>query len=132
VDAGLLEKLTGGNRQWSGPCVVVLDAEASVKTPGPDSIVAGGQKSYAPRFASGRIEADTCCLLKEHGALAMVAQQSYKDGTGAIKMRQTLVVADLDHVVAVEFARLTPLKALGVEPPVIREDAEYRSGMLVG
>jgi hypothetical protein len=61
----------------------------------------------------------------------LVAQQSYKDGTGAIKLRQTLVVADLNHVVAVEFTKLTPLKSLGIEAPVIRED-EYRAGMLVG
>jgi hypothetical protein len=132
VNAVLIEKLLGGDREWSGPCVVVLDAEASVKTPGPDSIQGGGQKSYAPRFSSGRIEADTCCLLKDHGALLMVAQQSQKDGTGAVKLRQTLVVADLAHVVAVEFAKLAPLARLGVEPPVIREDAEYRPGMLVG
>jgi hypothetical protein len=132
VNAVLVEKLFGGDREWSGPCVVVLDAEASVKTPGPDSIQGGGMKSYAPRFSSGRIEADTACLLKDHGALLMVAQQTHKDGTGAVKLRQSLVVADLAHVVAVEFARLTPLDALGVEPPVIRENAEYRPGMLVG
>jgi hypothetical protein len=132
VDAGLLEKLLGGDHEWSGPCVVVLDAEASVKTPGPDSIQGGGLKSYAPRFSSGRIECDACYLLKEHRALLMVAQQTQKDGTGVVKVRQTLVVADLAHVVAVEFPQLGPLRALGVEPPVIREDAEYRPGMLVG
>ena len=127
----LVEELLGGDREWSGPVVVVLDAEASVKTPGPDSVVTGGQKSYAPRFSSGRIEADSCYLLKEHSALAVVSQQSFKDSTGASHMRQTLVVADLAHVVALEFTKLTPLKRLGVEAPVINE-SEYRAGMLVG
>jgi hypothetical protein len=131
VNAVLIEKLLGGDREWSGPCVVVLDAEASVKTPGPDSVVTGGQKSYAPRFSSGRIEADACYLLKEHAALVLVSQQSFKDSTGAQHMRQTLVIADLAHVVALEFTKLTPLKRLGVEAPVINE-AEYRAGMLVG
>ena len=127
----LVEKLLGGDREWSGPVVVVLDAEASVKSPGPDSVVTGGQKSYAPRFSSGRIEADACYLLKEHSALVLVSQQSYKDSTGASHMRQTLVVADLAHVVALEFTKLAPLKRLGVEAPVISE-SEYRAGMLVG
>ena len=131
MNAVLVEKLLGGDREWSGPCVVVLDAEASVKTPGPDSVVTGGQKSYAPRFSSGRIEADSCYLLKEHSALVLVSQQSFKDSTGAMHMRQTLVVADLAHVVALEFTKLTPLKRLGVDAPVISE-AEYRAGMLVG
>ena len=55
MDAAFLERLLGGNRSWSGACVVILDAEASVKTPGPDSIATGGQKSYAPRVSSGRL-----------------------------------------------------------------------------
>jgi hypothetical protein len=105
VNAVLVEKLLGGDREWSGPCVVVLDAEASVKTPGPDSVVTGGQKSYAPRFSSGRIEADACYLYKELSALVLVSQQSYKDSTGAAHMRQTLVVADLAHVVALDGGR---------------------------
>jgi len=132
VDAGLIEKLLGGNREWSTPCVVILDAEAAVKTPGPDSIMGGGQKAYAPRYASGRIEADACCLLKEHGALLMVSQQSNKDNTGSVVVKQTLVVADLAHVVGLEFPRLGLLKALGMTPPSIPEDAHYRPGMLVG
>jgi len=131
VNAVLVESLLGGDREWSGPCVVVLDAEASVKTPGPDSVVTGGQKSYAPRFSSGRIEADACYLLKDLSALVLVSQQTFKDSTGASHVRQTMVVADLAHVVALEFTKLTPLKRLGVEAPVISE-AEYRPGMLVG
>ncbi len=132
MNAALIEKLLGGGREWSGPCVVVLDAEASVKTPGPDSVVTGGQKAYAPRFSSGRVDADACYLLKEHSALLMVSQQPFKDSTGAAHLRQTLVVADLEHVIALEFTRLDPLKGLGIAAPVIREDVEYRPGMLVG
>ncbi|HVK17564.1 MAG TPA: hypothetical protein VM533_11505 [Fimbriiglobus sp.] len=131
MNAVLVESLLGGDREWSGPCVVVLDAEASVKTPGPDSVVTGGQKSYAPRFSSGRIEADACYLLKDLSALVLVSQQTFKDSTGASHVRQTMVVADLAHVVALEFTKLTPLKRLGVEAPVIN-DSEYRAGMLVG
>lgn len=128
----LLDRLLGGERAWSGPCTVVLDADAAVKAPGPDHIHGGGVKAYAPRYASGRIEADACCLLKEHNALLLVQQVIHKDSTGAESVRQTLVVADIGHVVAVEFAHTQPLSQLGVSAPFIPDDGEYRPGTLVG
>src|SRR5262245_42068463 len=94
VDAGLLEKLLGGNRGWSPACTVSFDGDAAVKTPGPDNIMSGGMKSYAPRYATGRIEADSCYLLKEHRAMIVVQQAKYRDATGAEHIRQTLIVAD--------------------------------------
>jgi hypothetical protein len=132
MDAGLLEKLLGKNREWSSACVVVLDAEATVRSPGPDTILGGGIKSYAPRFGSGRVEADTCCLVKESNALLMVRQETHRDGTGQEFIKQTLLIADLNHVSAVEFTHLGILKNLGIAMPFIPEDTEYRPGTLVG
>ena len=57
MHAGLLSKLFGSERQWRGPCTVVLDAAASIQTSGADSIVHGGTKVYAPRMISGRVAA---------------------------------------------------------------------------
>jgi hypothetical protein len=132
MDAGLLETLLGGDRTWSPACVVVLDADAAVRTPGPDHILGGGVKTYAPRYATGRIEADACCLLKDRNALLVVQQQTYKDGTGRDVTKQALLVADVGHVVGLEFASLAPLQALGVPAPLFPDDHEYRPGTLVG
>ena len=54
MDAGLLKQLFGPARGWNGPCVVLVDAETSVKTTGPDSIVTGGVKTYAPSSSGSR------------------------------------------------------------------------------
>ena len=48
VDAGFLERLLGGSRVWAGPCTVILDAEAAVKTPGPDSIAVPLRHTQSP------------------------------------------------------------------------------------
>jgi len=132
VDAGFLERLLGGSRAWTGPCTVILDAEAAVSTPGPDSIVTGGQKSYAPRVSSGRLTADTTFLLKEEGVLLAVEEVRFKDATGQSRVKKTLAVVDVRHIVGLEFDGLRQLKVLGVaEPPVVKE-TEYRPGTLVG
>ena len=60
MDAAFLDRLLGC-RRWAGPCIVVLDSAASVKTPGPDSIVAGGQRSYAPRATSSLPRTSSVC-----------------------------------------------------------------------
>lgn len=132
MDAGLLEKLLGKNREWSGPCVIVLDADATMHSPGPDTILGGGIKSYAPRFASGRVEADACCLIKEHNAILIVRQETHRDGTGQEFIKQQLLVADLAHITAVEFSHTGVLKGLGIPAPFIPDDHEYRPGTLVG
>jgi hypothetical protein len=122
----------GGDRVWSKPCVVILDAEAAVKSPGPDSIVTGGLKHYAPRYSTGRLEADACCLLRDQNGLLILQQLRHKDGTGTEHVKQTLVVVDLRYVAGVEYHHLHALKALGVTDPFIPEEHEYRPGMLVG
>jgi len=132
VDAGLLERLLGGNRAWSGPCVVILDADARVQIPGTDSIISGGQKMYAPRVATGRIAADTVMLLPDERALVVVDRVWSKDHVGQTVVKQTMTVVNVDRVVGVEFDNIGPLKALGVQvPPAVRE-TEYRPGMMVG
>lgn len=132
MDAGLLATLFGGDRSWSSACVVILDAEATVKTPGPDTIVSGGMKSYAPRYSTGRIEADGCCLLREQSAVLVLQQLPYKDSTGETLVKQTLTIVDAAHIVGVEFTHLKPLDALGIPVPLLAEGHEYRPGTLVG
>jgi hypothetical protein len=132
VDAGFLERLVGESRTWSGPCVVILDAAAAINTPGPDSIVVGGQKSYAPRVPTGRLAADAVMLLKEEEILLVVEQRNHKDNTGQTRVKRTLTVVDTMRVVGVEFENIAALNRLDVpEPPAVNE-SEYRPGMLVG
>ena len=130
--AELLETLVGGDRTWSSPCVVILDAEAAVKTPGPDTIVSGGQKHYAPRYSTGRIDADACCLLRDQNALVILQQVAYKDSTGVTAVRQTLSIVDISHVVGLEYTDLKALNRLGLPAPDLTEGHEYRPGTLVG
>ena len=132
MDAGLVERLLGGDRHWAGRCVVVLTAGASVQSAGPDTMLSGGIKHYAPRHASGRVEADAVCLLKDQRAVVVLQQHVHKDGTGMEHVRQTLLVADLAHVVGFEFPHAGPLRALGLTAPPIQDDGEYRPGALVG
>ena len=116
MHAGLLSKLFGTDHRWLGPCTVVVDADATIQTTGVDSIVQSGTKVYAPRLISGRVTADAACLLDER-ALLLVQSQRIRQATGEDLHQKTLVVVDLDHVVAVEFPDTAGLKALGVEPP---------------
>lgn len=132
MNVGLLERVLGGDRTWSGPCTVVLDADAMLVSSGPDTILGGGIKSYAPRTATGRIEADSCCLLKADGAVMILRQSTHKDGTGAEQIRQTTLVADSAHVAAVEFAGTDAIKTVGLAVPPVSKRTEYRPGMLVG
>jgi hypothetical protein len=132
VDAGFLERLLGGSRSWTGPCTVILDADAAVSTPGPDSVVAGGQRNYAPRVACGRLTADTVFLLKDEGVLLAVEEVRFKDATGQSKVKKTLAVLDVGHIVAMEFNNLAHLKLLGVPNPPVTQEVEYRPGTLVG
>lgn len=132
MNAGLLEKLLGGDRVWSGACVVILDADAEVQAAGPDSIGGGGSKAYAPRYGTGRIDADACCLLRDLNALLIVDETRNKDQTGAEVVRQKMLAVDVGHVAGLEFKTLHPLRALGVPAPKIVHDVGYRPGMLVG
>jgi hypothetical protein len=127
-----LERLLGGSSKWAGACIVIMDAQSAVESPGPDTIVSGGVKSYAPRVATGRLNADTVMLLKEEGILLAVEQLLLKDGTGRTLVKKMLAVVDVAHIVGVEFDNIAPLAVLGInDPPPIR-DTEYRPGTLVG
>lgn len=132
MDAGFLERLLGGSRTWSGPCTVILDADAAVSTPGPDSIITGGQKSYAPRVSSGRLTADAVLLLKDEGVMLVTEEVRFKDATGQNRVKKTLAVVDVRHIVGMEFGNLGHLKMLGVGPPPDLKEAEYRPSTLVG
>jgi hypothetical protein len=120
MNARLLGKYFGGDRQWRGPCVVILTANAAIQTSGSDAILQGGAKSYSPRLISGRVHADSACLLAEEQALLLVQVQRIRQATGEDQTQRTLVVVDLPHVAAVEFPDAEPLAAFGVSPPPAR------------
>ena len=117
MNAGLLAKMFGQERQWRGPCTVVLDADAAIQPVGNDSVVNSGAKMYAPRLISGRVAADAACLLATEGALLLVQVQKIRQATGQDLTRQTLVVVSLDHIAAIEFADVSLVKALGLPDP---------------
>ena len=117
MHANLLTRYFGTDRQWRGPCTVILDAEASIQTSGSDSIVQSGVKVYAPRLISGRIAADAVCLLPEESALVLVQTVRIRQATGEDLTQQTLLLVSLPHVAALEFADIKPLQAFGISPP---------------
>lgn len=131
MDSGLLKKMFGP-ATWHGSCVLFVDAETSVKTTGPDSIVTGGIKSYAPRITSGRVVADAVCYHPEHNSLIAVQRVRTRSSTGEDVTQQTLVVLDPNHVVGVEFDNLDRLAALGLTAPPLPDKPHYTAGMLVG
>jgi hypothetical protein len=120
MDAGLLSKLFGSDQRWHGPCTVIMNAEAALRTHGSDAIVSGGVKMFAPRTVSGRINADAICLLQDHSALLIIQQQKVRQDTGEDVVKQYLTVAAANQVVAVEFLDTAHLGALGICPPVLR------------
>ena len=120
MNARLLGKYFGSDRQWRGPCVVILTADAAIQVSGSDSIVQGGIKTYAPRLISGRVAADAACLLAEEQALLLVQVRQIRQATGEDQTQRTLIVVDLGHIAAVEFPDAEPLAAFGVSPPPVR------------
>ena len=119
MHVGLLVKLFGKDRRWRGPCTVIVDADASIQQTGVDSIVQSGVKVFAPRLISGRVAADSACLLAEEKALLLVQSVRIRQATGEDLHQQTLFAVNLDHVAAIEFPDTTGLSALDIEPPPI-------------
>jgi hypothetical protein len=117
MNAKLLTQYFGTDRQWKGPCVVILDAEATIQTSGSDAIVQSGAKVYAPRMISGRVAADFACLLPDEQSLLLVQTHRIRQATGDDLHQRTLLVVALSHVAAVEFPDLTSLKSFGVADP---------------
>ena len=117
MNAGMLAKLFGSDRRWSGPCTVILDADASIQVTGTDSIVNSGTKMYSPRLISGRVNAEAACLLAEEGVLLLLQTQKIRQATGHDLTRQTLVYVSVPHVAAVEVEGLATLKLLDLPDP---------------
>jgi hypothetical protein len=120
MDASVLQKLFGKDQRWHGPCTIIMNGDAALKTHGSDSIVAGGVKMYAPRTVSGRVCADAVCLLEDASAFLIVQQHKTRQETGEESVKQFLIVANPGEVIAVEFQDTTPLAILGIHPPTIR------------
>ena len=117
MNADLLRKLFGTDGRWSGSCTVIVDADADVQAISNDAIVHGGLKSFAPRLITGRIAVDAVRLVADQGALLLVKTTIIRQQTGEDIIKQALMVVDLTHVVAIEFAGLEALAELGVAPP---------------
>src|SRR5437879_1521271 len=117
MNAALLSKILGEDRRWNGACTVIMNANAGVFALGVDSIVGGGAKSYAPRIISGRVSADYVCFLKDHNALLVVQHLKVKQTSGEEAVKQSLIVADIDHVAGVEFPDTSALGAMGLTAP---------------
>ncbi|HEV3145892.1 MAG TPA: hypothetical protein VGZ47_18550 [Gemmataceae bacterium] len=117
MNAGLLSSLFGSGGRWSGPCTLIVSADASAEAIGSDSIVQGGQKFYAPRLITGRIVADAVRLLPEQTALIAVRRHVIRQSAGDDRSEFTMIVVNTDDVVAVEFRDLRSLSALGIQPP---------------
>jgi hypothetical protein len=120
MDAALLQKLFGKDQRWHGPCTIVMNGEAALKTHGSDSIISGGVKMYAPRTVSGRVCADAVCLLEDCSAFLLVQQHKVRQDTGEESVKQFLIVADPAEVIAVEFVDTAALAILGLQAPTIR------------
>ena len=117
MNAGLLSRYFGTDRQWRGPCVVVLDADVTIQSTGADAIMQGGAKVFAPRLISGRVAADQVCFLPEEQSLLVVQSHRIRQAGHEDLQQNTLLVVALNHVAALEFADLSPLKAWGIAEP---------------
>ena len=131
MEIALLIRLFGESRSWHGPCTVIVNADASVKTPGPDHIMGGGNKVYAPRITSGRVTADTVCLLPDQRALLILQRVRQRQQTGEESMQESLLILDTTHIVGVEFDNTRVLKQLGLSAPLAGE-RQYVPGALMG
>jgi len=117
MNAGLLATFFGTGGRWSGPCTLIIDADASVEAVGSDAIIQGGQKSYSPRLITGRVVADSVRLLPEQAALVAVRKHVIRQSSGDDRVDFTVLVVNMDHVVGIEFRDLRTLAALGIQPP---------------
>jgi hypothetical protein len=117
MNSGLLATLCGNSGRWSGPCTLIVDADASVESVGNDSIVQGGQKSYSPRLITGRVVADAVRILPEQAALVAIRKHVIRKSSGEDQVDFTMLVVNMDHVAGVEFRDLRTLATLGIQPP---------------
>ena len=118
MNVALLRKVLPPN-QWSGPCVIILNANASIQAVGADA-VQGGAKIYSPRSISGRLGADAASLTADGLAILIIQQQKIRMATGGEVIKQSLLVVDAEHVVAIEFADTSSLPLFGMTAPVLR------------
>ncbi len=101
MDASLLANLFGVEGHWSGPCTIVVNADAYVQTIGADAIVQGGVKAYSPRLITGRIPADNAVLLPGQRAIVLYKRTVQRQGSAEDRVQTTVQVIDTDQVVSV-------------------------------
>ncbi len=129
---GILAKIFGKASNWHGPCLVILDADASVNSTGPDSIVSGGGKQYAPRIPSGRVSADAVCYAPDHHALLLIQRRIVRQQTGEDHVQESLMVVDVSHVVGLQFENTGVLDLLELPHPILPEKEEVCAGDIGG
>lgn len=132
MDSGLLVKLFGNQGAWHGGCTILLDAAVSVNTSGPDSIISGGTKVYAPRLPSGRVAAEALSYLPSEGVLLLILRDRQRQQTGEEFWQERLLMVNVDHVAGLEFEGIDILGRLGIGVPPLRDDSHYAPGTLVG
>lgn len=112
-----MNKLFGAQKQWVGPCTVIVNAEAAIQSSGTDAIVNAGVKMFAPRLISGRVEADYACFLPDENSLVAIQQSRIRQAGVQDQFHQTVLVIDAAHVAGIEFSHAKPLAALGIQEP---------------
>lgn len=117
MDASLLASLFGAEGRWSGPCTVVVAADAHIQAIGVDSIIQGGVKAYSPRLITGRIPADNAMLLPGNRALVLTKRTVHRQGSAEDRIQNTVQVIDTEQIVAIEFDNLDALTRLGLKAP---------------
>ena len=125
MDASLLMRLFGRDEAWKGPCTVIIAANATVQTVGHDSVASGGNRAYAPRVVSGRMPADSACLLRDGAALVLVQQFKVRQATGEDQTRQTMSLVATSQIAAIEFPDASALAAVGLPIPVIKSSGSH-------
>jgi hypothetical protein len=117
MDASLLAMLFGSEPRWSGPCTIIVNADANIQAIGADAIVQGGVKSFSPRLITGRLQADNSLYLPKQQAIVLTRKSVVRAGGNADQVTHTLHIVDVGHVVAIEFDQLEPLTKLGIAAP---------------
>jgi hypothetical protein len=132
MKTNLMEKLFDASAKWHGPCTILLQANASVRSPGPDSILTGGAKVYAPRITSGRIYAHTVCFLRDMEVLVLIERRDVREKTGVDKTIELVSILDIAQIIGIEYEEIDVLQQLGIPAPPISHRSKYSSETLVG
>ncbi len=132
MQTSILKKLFGEERAWHGSCTLILNANISVKSSGPDTIINSGTKIYSPRVTSGHLRADSICFDHVDELIIAIQRTEVRLSTGEEKIQEMVILVDIKEIAAIEFDQLKVLENLGIRQPQIIRRTSYAPGMLVG